>query len=62
MLQLRLDYRTYAVALSNAALPAAAGYFLFYLLFVFRSQSEKTNNNTEDKVPIKKKCINILLL
>jgi len=37
------------VALSNVALPAAAWYFPFHLLFVFRSQSEKTNNKKKIK-------------
>jgi hypothetical protein len=42
-----LDYRTYAVGLSSAALPAAAWYFLFYLLFVF-SLAERKNEQKED--------------
>jgi hypothetical protein len=44
---------TYAVALSNTALPAAAWYFPFHLssLFVFSLSERKNEQQKEDKVP-----------
>jgi hypothetical protein len=56
MLQLCLNDRTYVGALSNAALPAAAWYFLFYLLFVV-SLAER-NNEQQIMLPQAKRRLN----
>jgi len=42
---------TYAVALSNTTLPAAAWYSLFYLYFVFALAERKNEIQKEGKVP-----------
>jgi hypothetical protein len=42
---------SYAVALSNTALPAAAWYFPFHLLFDF-TLAERKNEQQKDKVPL----------
>jgi hypothetical protein len=45
----RVNYTTYAVALSNTHLPAAAWYFLFYLYFVFALCERKDEIQKKEK-------------
>jgi hypothetical protein len=50
--RLTVNDRTYAVALSNTGLPAAAWYFLFHRLFVFSLAERKKRTTKEDKAPL----------
>jgi len=43
-----INYTSYAVALSNTALPVAVWYFLFHLLFVFSLAERKNEQQKED--------------
>jgi hypothetical protein len=49
-----LVYTSYAVALANTTLPAAAWYSLFYLYFVFALCECKNEIQKEGKVPLRK--------